>query len=283
LDLEKRGQPKPIDLKKAPRESIPISNETTEALKTERTAVTPTPSKRNTNSRKNTIIRVAAVLITVAVLVILDDWPFAPTSTETPTTLPAAAPENPIAGVSGFEQLHTSDWFFSDVNWAYHNGFVVAVNNSVFAPHLPATQAMLVTDLARLAKVDGSEYTNFTIHSVPEDAWYTPFAKWAYKEGLFDGAAFEPDAEIARADTGVLLVKLLDLLGVPYTMPADPIVFSDEDALSGDAAEALHTLHEIGIFKGSGNNRVDPKRAITRSEWAALLHRMDTFISENQQ
>ena len=191
--------------------------------------------------------------------------------------VPVAPPETVIS----FTDISTGNWFYSDVEWAYNNKLMIGINNAQWKPNSPATLGMLITVLARLAEVDTDVYAGMSVPEVPEGQWYTVYAKWAITEGLLDGIEFNVDAQIAREDMAVIIARFLDFVGVSAVVTDNHIAFADEASISADAREVFQLLYKYGIFKGVGNNTMDPQRSTTRAELAALLHRIDIFIKEN--
>ncbi len=179
---------------------------------------------------------------------------------------------------SGFRDVSKTDWFYSDVEWAYRNKFMIGVSNVDFAPNDLITGGMVVTVLARLAKVDVSKYENLAYDDIYENEWYTPYAKWAKAEGLVDGIPFNPPEEISRESMAVILVRFLDYVKAEYNVNDEVIRFADEELISKEAMEALQTLFKLSIFQGVGNNTIDPISFTTRAQLAALIHRIDEYV-----
>ena len=197
--------------------------------------------------------------------------------------VPQSAPQPRQLSASGFVDVYADNWFAPDVDWAYENKLMIGTSGSTFEPHALATKGMVVTVLARLAEADTDEYKSLAIPGVREGRWYTPYAKWAYAEGLLGGLELSFDAEIAREEIGMIIARYLDFIGIDYIVTDEFIVFSDADSINADAMEPLQALFKLGIFKGAGDNAIEPKRAASRAELAALLHRVDAFIKEHAE
>lgn len=180
----------------------------------------------------------------------------------------------------GFVDINTNDWFYNDVDWAYSNKFMVGVRKTAFAPNDSVTGGMVVAVLARLADVDVSKYENESFEDVYEGEWYSAYAKWAKKEGIVENVAFNPPAEITREWMGIVLMKYLDYMGAEYDVDDDVIMFADEALISEKAKESLQKLYKLGIFKGRGDNVIDPESFTTRAEFAALTHRISDFLND---
>ena len=190
--------------------------------------------------------------------------------------IPDEAPED----ASGFIDVTKADWFYDDVQWAYANEIMVGYNNAQFAPNDAITGGMVVAVLARLADVDVSEYEATQFEDVYEGQWYTPYAKWAKAVGLVEGIPFNPPAEITREWMGIVLDRYLDYVEAEYDITEEIVEFADSDLISDEAMEAMQTLFKLEIFRGKGNNVIDPVSNTTRAEFAALIHRVDAFLNK---
>lgn len=182
---------------------------------------------------------------------------------------------------SGFIDVNVTDWFYEDVDWAYDNKLMVGVSNLFFEPGTSITGGMVVTVLARLADVDVSEYEDAEFEDVYEGQWYTPYAKWAKSVGLVEGLPFNPPTEISREWMGIVLVRYLDYVEKEYAVTDERVEFADIDQISDEAMESMQILYKLGIFRGKGNNIMDPASDTTRAEFAALIHRVNNFVEED--
>lgn len=174
-----------------------------------------------------------------------------------------------------FDDVKKSDWFWKDVAWAYQNELVKGITSKLFAPDMTVTGGMVVTVLARMANVDISEY---------EDAigsgslWYTPYVNWAEEAGLLDGIPFDSAAEISRENMGMIMVRFMNYVGADYSTTGADVEFSDEDQISVAARPYMQTLTKLRVFRGRGNDLLDPLSLTTRAEFAALAHRIYAII-----
>lgn len=188
--------------------------------------------------------------------------------------------DKPPVDASGFIDVTKDDWFYDDVQWAYVNKFMVGYSNVQFAPNDAITGGMVVAVLARLVDVDVNEYADTEFEDVYEGEWYTPYAKWAKAVGLVDGIPFNPPAEITREWMGIVLTRFLDYMKAEFVVTDEMIEFADSDLISDEAMKAMQILFKLEIFKGRGNNVIDPVSNTTRAEFAALIHRVENFLNE---
>lgn len=184
-------------------------------------------------------------------------------------------PDNPPENAGEFADIEKNAWYYADVDWAYKNGLMVGINNLLFSPDAPITQSMVVTVLARLSNEDLSMYES---GSTSEEAWYTKFELWAKSVGLLEGIEFKPNMALSREDMAVILVRYIKYSGINYAVTDEYIEFADENFISEHAKDALQILFKLGIFKGKGNQVIDPASSTTRAELTALLHRIALLI-----
>jgi hypothetical protein len=132
-----------------------------------------------------------------------------------------------------FTDVSESDWFYSDVEYAYTNGLMNGVSATEFAPTAKLSRAMLVTVLYRYAS------------SSVGDGASTPSGKPA-------GDPF---------------------LDVPPSGNSNISDFTDIDEISAWASEAMNWAVSAGLINGVGDGKVAPRGEATRAEAAALLKR----------
>ncbi|MBE7050454.1 MAG: hypothetical protein E7394_06730 [Ruminococcaceae bacterium] len=179
-----------------------------------------------------------------------------------------------------FSDVSTGDWFCEDVRWAYENKIMVGYSDEQFAPSEAITSSMVVTVLARLANVDITAYENMHVEGVDDGEWYTPYANWAKEVKIADDISFVSPGEITREMMGVVLMRFFEYTGKDYVVTQEFVEFADADLISDKAMNAVQTLYKLGIFKGKGNNTIDPLGNTTRAEFAALIHRVHTFVNK---
>lgn len=67
-----------------------------------------------------------------------------------------------------FTDVPLSAWFYEDIVWAYQEGIMQGIDGKRFGPDEKVSQATIVTVLARLAKIDMSQFDGETEPDVPE-------------------------------------------------------------------------------------------------------------------
>lgn len=190
------------------------------------------------------------------------------------TTTPA-----PTVTPGFFVDVLEQNWFYDDVKWAKENEIMIGESEDTFAPDKPISQATIVTVLARLIKIDLTQFDGVSYDDVTPGQWYTNAAIWAKQSGMLpDYSTFTGTAELSRDGMAIMLVKFLRSMGIDTNVPVDNIVFEDADLMTEEGREAFQILYHFGIFRGVGGNRMDPLSSTTRAQFAALMHRISIFI-----
>lgn len=189
----------------------------------------------------------------------------------------------PAAGSAGstFGDIKQTDWFYSDVDWAYQQGLMIGVTGNTFAPNGSISTATVITVLSRLGRVDLTGYDPAGDPAIPAGVWYGKAAAWAKQMGLLpDDFAAQPT--ISRAKLAVMLVKYLKLQGVDCTPPERPVAFTDAGKMTAEENAAFQILYRFGIFKGTGDGSMNPLGSTSRAHLAALLHRLSVFVENGR-
>lgn len=189
----------------------------------------------------------------------------------------SATPETPAA--TPFVDVQPTNWFYDDVKWAYDAGLVTGMTTTTFVPEDPISQATVVTLLARMAKVDLTQFDGTIPQDIEPGQWYTNAAIWAKQSGLLPNySTFQGTGPFSRSQMAIMLVKYLRSLGIDTSVPEVPLVFADADLMSAEENDAFQVLYRYGIFKGIGDMYMDPAGVTTRAQFVALLHRISVFI-----
>jgi hypothetical protein len=201
----------------------------------------------------------------------------------TRVTTPKPAESQPPVQKPGlpFTDVSPSDWFYDDVVWAYEEGIMLGVSDTLFAPQREVSQATIVTVLARLAKVDTAQFQDEAESGIQAGRSFTGAAVWAKRAGLLPEGPFTGDETTTRNQMAVMLVKYLTSMGKDTTPPVRPAAFADVADMTREGVEAFQVLYQYGIFKGVGGLRMNPTGSTTRAHFAALIHRIhETAMSK---
>ena len=167
--------------------------------------------------------------------------------------LPALAKDLPFADVT------STDWFYSDVKYAYETGLMTGTSADTFSPGAPVTRGMVMTILARREGIRTDRYT----------PWYAAGCEWAKANGISDGT--NPEAPVTREQLAAMLYRYAALKGRGLTA-GENLNFTDASDVSAYALPALQWATGEKILTGS-NGALNPQAPATRAQLAAILHR----------
>lgn len=188
-------------------------------------------------------------------------------------------PSEPGKGDQVFKDVAPSNWFYEDVMWANENDYMGGVGGDKFAPQQPVDLGTVVTILARVARINLDQYSDLTYDNIKSGTWYTNAAIWATQAGMLpDYAEFQSEGDLPRSEMAIMLVKYLRSIGFDLEKPKEEIQFPDADQMGEADLEAFQILRSMDIFRGVGNDRMDPNGTTTRAEFATLIHRIQTTV-----
>ena len=167
--------------------------------------------------------------------------------------LPALAKDLPFTDVT------STDWFYSDVKYAYETGLMTGTAADAFSPEAPVTRGMVMTILARREGIRTDRYT----------PWYAAGCEWAKANGISDGS--NPEAPVTREQLAAMLYRYAALKGRDLTA-GENLNFTDASDVSAYALPALQWATGEKILTGS-NGALNPQATATRAHLAAILHR----------
>lgn len=158
-----------------------------------------------------------------------------------------------------FTDVTSTDWFYSDVKYAYETGLMTGTSADAFSPEAPVTRGMVMTILARREGIRTDRYT----------PWYAAGCEWAKANGISDGS--NPEAPVIREQLAAMLYRYAALKGRDLTA-GENLNFTDASDVSAYALPALQWATGEKILTGS-NGALNPQAPATRAHLAAILHR----------
>lgn len=158
-----------------------------------------------------------------------------------------------------FTDVTSTDWFYSDVKYAYETGLMTGTSGTAFSPEAPVTRGMVMTILARREGIRTDRYT----------PWYAAGCEWAKANGISDGS--NPEAPVIREQLAAMLYRYAALKGRDLTA-GENLNFTDASDVSAYALPALQWATGEKILTGS-NGALNPQAPATRAHLAAILHR----------
>lgn len=173
-------------------------------------------------------------------------------------------------------------WYYNAVLECSEKGFFSGIGNNTFGVNMPLTRAMFVTVLARVAGVDSSIYTQSSFSDVSSSAWYSPFAEWAYSNGITGGTGngcFSPDKAITRQEICVMLYSYATRFNINIKPVYQLKIFTDSDIIANWAKDAIEYAQMRGLVSGLPDGSFQPTRTATRAEAAQIIYNFNELIS----
>jgi hypothetical protein len=160
-----------------------------------------------------------------------------------------------------FNDIAKGEWYYKAARYAYSNDLITGTGPTTFAPQSTLTRAMLITILARDAGIDTSG----------GETWYTKAADWGMETGLTDDTNM--NSPVTREQFATLLYRYAQRSEIPTSGNADMSAYTDADAISEYARDAMAWAVAKGLITGRTATTLAPQGTATRAEAATLLQR----------
>jgi len=171
--------------------------------------------------------------------------------------------KNPFADIS------SDSWYYAYVRFAYTNRLMNGTGNGEFSPNINLSRAMIITILARLAKVD----------TTGGETWYSQAVEWGIENSITDGSNLQDN--IAREQMAALLYRFAQYKGLQTESGEFTAEFTDADTISDWAQNAMTWANSNGLITGRTLKTLAPMENATRAETAAILQRfIENIISK---
>ncbi len=181
-----------------------------------------------------------------------------------------------------FTDLDPTMWYHKGVDFVLNNGMMVGVAESVFAPDLDVTRAMLVTVLWRKEGKPAGSMSTFA--DLEEGLYYVDAVEWAAENGVVTGYSdkvFAPNDSITREQFAAIMYRYAKNKGYDVSVGENTNILSytDADQISEYAIAAIQYAVGSGLMTGRTESTINPKDNTTRAEMATILYR---FYTENK-
>ena len=174
-----------------------------------------------------------------------------------------------------FPDVKSTDWYASGAAYAASRGIFEGTDKG-FEPNMLMTNAMAVQALWNHAGKPAADAA-LPYGDIDANAWYIDALRWAAETGVADAAAsgFAPDAPITRERFALLCYRYMQTLGEGFQgLWSFRLDFTDTDAISADAMEAVSWCVMNKIIIGMGDGTLAPQGVLTRAQAATMLMRL---------
>ena len=169
-----------------------------------------------------------------------------------------------------YEDVKHGAWYETFVSDAYTLGIMNGTKTTAFEPNTSLSRAMTVTIIARMAGFDtnANKNTATKFKDVPVGKWYSGAVAWAVDKGITTGTTpttFDPNANVTRQDTCVLLVRFAKTSNITLGADGSSFKFKDDSKIGSWAKEAVYLCQQSGIVSGNPDGTFEPKGTTTRA------------------
>ena len=213
----------------------------------------------------------------------------------------AAFPASAEEAHDRFTDVKPGKWYTNAVDWAYENGYISEISDTLFDPNAPITREAFLVGLTILnLKMSGMElphYETTSFSDVEPGKWYSDYIEYAYQNGRIKGIGngkFGLGLPIKRQDAAVMLLpRILMLDGQDEYTTVDYWGYEsivDLDKASNYARVSVmlacsaikttyhtaadsHDLIYEPLFVGNKNHEFMPHKYLTRAEFCAVIYK----------
>lgn len=178
-----------------------------------------------------------------------------------------------------FSDVNENNWFHTAVHYAYDRKMMSGTSVTTFSPNMDTSRGMLVTILHRLEGTPETAASGFT--DVPRESYYAKAVDWASANGIVSGyggnetGTFGPDNGVTREQLATILYRYSEKKGMDMTIRGDLSGFTDRDAISAYAKDAVAWAVGMGLVSGTGDGHITPAGSATRAQVATILMRYE--------
>lgn len=179
------------------------------------------------------------------------------------------------SAVNPFRDVPEDQWYYQIVMTAYEKNLFAGTSDNEFSPEAGMTRAMFVTVLGKMEGIDTSQYQGSDFTDVENGAWYAPYVKWGYQEGVVSGYGnniFGTEDLVTREQMATFISKYLDKYG--FTLSNAETVTPSYGDMSQTATWAVASVKltwASGIFVGDNEGNFNPGATALRAEAAAVF------------
>ena len=199
---------------------------------------------------------------------------YTPAASSAPVVTPV--PQVP----SAFADVANGHWAQTAIYALKNKGIIAGKTQSAFCPDDNITReefVKLVTAMSGVELADGE----LPFADADTSAWYAKYLASAYKFGIIKGSndgSFGVGRFITRQDIAVMLVRALELKGTQLSDNIQKAEFTDADAVSQYALNAVNKLKSAGVLSGYTDGSVKPLGLASRAEAAQMIYKAMLLI-----
>lgn len=168
-----------------------------------------------------------------------------------------------------FSDVPQTHYAYSAITALYNKGILSGVDDKKFEPDRAVKREEFAHMLVNAFNISGDAVPTF--EDVKPDAWYYNSVRKCFAAGIITGYSekvFGVGDTITREDACVMLYRMTGA----QAGTANISVYTDVDAVSDYAADAITALSSAGLVSGMGDGSFAPKANLTRAQAAVVLY-----------
>ena len=160
-------------------------------------------------------------------------------------------------GEMSFTDVPSGFWAYSQIQWAYENGYMNGTGATTFNPNGTVSRQQVWMILARMAGANPADMA--------------AAKTWAVNNGISDGT--NPGGSVSRQQLVSLLYRFAAQYGYDTTARADLSGYPDVASLASYAADPMAWAVANSIIGGTTQGTLDPAGTANRAQFAVILWR----------
>lgn len=183
----------------------------------------------------------------------------------------------------GFKDLKAESWYLKYIYIANYDKIMKGKSKTAFDPLGKVTMAELACISAKVHSklmVSSSD-----IKQVKGEAWYMPYVRYCYENGIYDNDKVVSDAiSLEKAEDWNRAAKRCEVAGMlgrcdnfykkGFINPDVPLTDISDVKESTPFAEEILLLYRSGVAVGDINMNFSPMQKVSRAEMAAMITRL---------
>lgn len=178
----------------------------------------------------------------------------------------------PAVNESEFTDVGKDYWAYEYIKKLADNKIISGYPGGIFNPEGEVRREEFAVMLANAFDLGSEQGEGF--NDIDTKAWYAKAILAAQKRGIISGInseSFGLGETITREDMCVMIRRLAEVTKLKLSEKYDKIIFTDADAISDYALEAVTDLQVSGIISGYGDGSFMPKGKVTRAAAAKVI------------
>lgn len=169
-----------------------------------------------------------------------------------------------------YEDVKHDEWYYNAVFFSLP--YVDGLSDVKYGINQNASRGIIATGIAGLCRGENVESkAKFT--DIPANN--KVYINWAYDNGIiygYDDTLFGYSDDVTREQAVVMLYRCAEFLGTDNSEASSQIIYTDADAVSDWAVEAVSWASSIGIIRGYEDGTFKPFNNVTKAEFAQMLY-----------